>query len=153
MYRKILLTFCIFSLLIISLCTYSIAATEGTNKVKNAVMNTGNMIGNTATSAANGVMNMTEDMVNGAATLGNDTVNGLEKMGQDAGNTVGYTSNTLENGDNNYDATRTATTNDNLFGLSNNAWTWIILGIIAAIIVSLVWYYGAQYEHRTYDND
>ena len=80
MYRKILLTFCIFYLLIISICTYSIAATEGTNKVKNAVMNTGNIIGNTAASAANGVMNMTEDMVNGAATLGNDTVNGLDNI-------------------------------------------------------------------------
>ena len=153
MYRKILLTFCIFSLLIISLCTYSIAATEGTNKVKNAVMNTGNMIGNTAASAANGVMNMTEDMVNGAATLGNDAVNGVENMGQGAENAVGYTANTLENGDSNYDATRTATTTNNLFGLSNNAWTWIIFGIIGAMIVSLVWYYGAQYEHKNYDAD
>ena len=153
MYRKILLTFCIFSLLIISLCTYSIAATEGTTKVKNAVMNTGNMIGNTATSAANSAMNMTKDMVNGAATLGNDAVNGLENMGQGAGNAVGYTADTIENGDNNYDATRTATANNNLFGLSNNAWTWLILGIIGIIIVSLVWYYGAQYEHRNYDND
>ena len=153
MYRKILLTFCIFSLLIVFICTYSIAATEGTTKVKNAVMNTGNMIGNTATSAANGVMNMTEDMVNGAATLGNDAVNGLEDMGQGAENTVGYTANTLENGDNNYDATRTATTNDNLFGLSNNAWTWLIFGIVGVIILSLVWYYGSQYEHRNYDND
>lgn len=153
MYRKILLTFCLFSLLIFTLCSYSFAATTGTNNVKNAIMDTGNMIGNTATSARNGIMNVTNNITNGATTLGNDVVNGVENVGQDTQNAVGYTADTLNNGDNTYTATRTATTNNNLFGLSDNIWTWMILGIVGIVIVSLVWYYGAQYEHRNYDND
>ena len=36
-----------------------------------------------------------------------------------------------------------------LFGLSSLAWTWIIMAITGAVIVSLIYYYGSQYENTT----
>ena len=83
----------------------------------------------------------------------NDGMNNAKNAVMNAGNTVGTVTGTLDNGRSDYTATRTATTNDNLFGMSNTAWTWLILGIVGIVIVALVWYYGAQYEHRNYDND
>jgi len=74
-------------------------------------------------------------------------------MENDATNTLGTNDGMLDTTDGNYTATRTATTNNNFLGMSDTAWTWLILGIVGAAIVGLVWYYGAQYEHRNYNND
>jgi len=52
-----------------------------------------------------------------------------------------------------YTATRTATNDDTgLFGMSTTSSTWLILGIVGAVILGLVWYYGSQYESRNYNN-
>lgn len=107
MNRKIFSIILILSLLI-SICSFSFAATEALNSTKNAVMNVGNAIGNSVKDVAN--------------------------IGMD------------------YTATRTATSN-NVMGLSSTAWTWLILGIVGIVIVALVWYYGAQYEHRNYNHE
>ena len=153
MNKKILSTLLIISLFVISLSTYSFAATDGMNNVKNAVINAGNTVGNAVVGAKNAVSNVANDITNGAATLGNDAMNTADTIGNDTRNTVGTTAGVLNNGNTNYTATRTATTNNNLFGLSSAAWTWLILGIVGIVIVGLVWYYGAQYEHKNYNND
>lgn len=152
MNKKIFITLLVISLLLIS-ASCSFAATTAMNNTKNAVMNTGNNIGNAVVNAKNAVVNGTTGIANGAATLGKDAMNTAGTIGNDTRNTVGTTANTLNNGNDDYTATRTATTNNNLFGMSNSAWTWLILGIVGIAIVGLVWYYGAQYEHRNYDND
>ena len=37
--------------------------------------------------------------------------------------------------------------------MSDTMSTWLIMGLVGAVIIGLIWYYGAQYEHRNYDND
>ena len=62
---------------------------------------------------------------------------------------TGITSTT----NNNYTATRTATTEDTTFmGMNSTAWTWLILGISAIAIISLVWYYSAQFTSSNYSD-
>lgn len=153
MNKKIISTLLIISLFVISLSTYSFAATDGMNNLKNTVMNAGNTVGNAVVGAKNAVVNGAKGVTNGTATLGKDTVNTAQNLGNDTKNTVGSTTGVLTNRNTNYTATRTATTNNNLFGLSSTAWTWLILGIVGLVIVGLVWYYGAQYEHKNYNND
>ena len=55
----------------------------------------------------------------------------------------------MDNATSDYNATKTST-NSNLMGMSSQSWTWLILGIVGVVIVGLVWYYGAQYEHSNY---
>ena len=53
-------------------------------------------------------------------------------------------------GDNVYTATRTSTENTTNNGgnwMNGNMWTWIIVGIIAIIIVALVWYFVSKSNH------
>lgn len=153
MNKKILLTLLSISLFVISLYTYSFAANDGMNNAKNAVMNAGSTVGDAVVGAKNAIVDGAKGITNGAATLGKDAVNTTQSLGNDAKKTVGTTAGALNNGNTNYTATRTATTNNNLFGLSSTAWTWLILGIVGIVIVGLVWYYGAQYEHRNYNNE
>lgn len=108
MNKKMFSIILILSLFLISICSFSFAATEALNSTKNAVMNVGNAIGNGVKDVANGGMD--------------------------------------------YTATRTSAEN-NAMGLSSTAWTWLILGIVGIVIVALVWYYGAQYEHRNYNHE
>ena len=85
-----------------------------------------------------------QELLSGAATLGNDAMNTTE-------NVMNTTTQDTTNTD--YTATRTATGNTGLFGMTNSLSTWLILGAVTAVIIGLVWYYGAQYEHRNYNND
>lgn len=145
MHKKYFISFLLASLFILFSLSYSFAAVENSN-TKNAVMNAGNSIGQAAVSTKNAI-------VSGIQDIGN----GMESLGNDAMNTIGNTGNGMENAmwtaEGNYTATRTATANNNWLGLSDTAWTWLILGIVGAVIVGLVWYYGAQYERRNYDHD
>lgn len=150
MNKKIFITMLMFSILLLTFCSYSFANTNTMNNAKNSVMNAGNSIGNAVLNAGNAVVDGAKDLTNGAATVGNDAVNGMERMGNDASNTVGTT---MDNNNGNYTAARASTTNTNFLGISSFAWTWLILGIVGIAIVALVWYYGAQYEHRNYNND
>lgn len=136
MNRKIFSIILILSLLI-SICSFSFAATEALNSTKNAVMNVGNAIGNGVKDVANGATNLGKDAVNTTKSAGNSIVGATSSMNKDG---MDYT------------ATRTATSN-NVMGLSSTAWTWLILGIVGIVIVALVWYYGAQYEHRNYNHE
>lgn len=139
MNKKILLTLLAITTFLMFVCSYSFAATNSGNML----MNAGNSVGNVVTGVANTV-------VDGARNLGNDAA----KLGTDTMNTVDNATGMSDNNNDNYTATRTAATNNNnLFGMSDTAWTWLILGVVGAIIVGLVWYYGAQYEHRNYTND
>ena len=136
MNKKMFSIILILSLFLISICSFSFAATEALNSTKNSVKNVGNAIGN-------GV----KDVANGAANLGKDAVNTT----QAAGNSIaGATS--MNNDGMDYTATRTSADN-NVMGLSSTAWTWLILGIVGIVIVALVWYYGAQYEHKNYNHE
>lgn len=154
MNKKIFITMLMFSILLLAFCSCSFANTNTMNNAKDSVMNAGNAIGNAAINVKDAVVDGAKDIANGAATVGNDAINGAQNIGNGARNAVDSTLNT---NDSNYTATRTtartATATNNFLGMSNAAWTWLILGIVGIAIVGLVWYYGAQYEHRDYDNN
>ena len=153
MSKRMFSTILIVTLFIISLCSYSFAASDTMNQAKDAVMNAGNSIGSAAVTAKNAVVDGAKDITNGASTVGKDAVNTTEDAGRDGMNVLGDTASVLDDGDRDYTATRTATGDSNLLGMSTTTWTWLILGIVGIIIVALVWYYGSQYEHRNYNND
>ena len=79
--------------------------------------------------------------------------NGAQNTANQAGNVM---QGTMNDG---YNATRTATDTDagvgasTFMGMSATAWTWLIMGIAAAAIVALVWYYGSQVRSSNYDDN
>ena len=149
MNKKIFLTLILTALFVITICSYSFATTNAGNKLMNAGKSAGNAVGDTA----GAVMEGARDLTNSASNKMNNMTNANGDMENDATNTLATTDGMFGIGNSNYTATRTATGNNNLLGMSDTTWTWMILGIVGAIIVALVWYYGAQYEHRNYNND
>jgi len=136
MKNKILISTFLLLLFTVFLCSYSFATNNMLQSAGNAAKQTGNTL-----------VNGTKNIINGAANIGNDMMNDIDGMDNNDTAAIYDTAN------DNYTAQRTATTNTGLFGMSSTMLTWLILGIIGAAIVGLVWYYGAQYEHRNYNND
>lgn len=149
MNKKIFFTLLLTFLFVITICSYSFANTNAGNKLMNAGKSVGNAVGDTAGAIVDGA----RDLTRGAGNMMSDVTNANGDTENDATNTMATTDGILDMGNDNYTATRTATGNNNLLGMSDTTWTWMILGIVGAIIVALVWYYGAQYEHRNYNND
>ena len=148
MNKKIFITLLIFSLFLFFSYSCCLANTKAGNTMKDM----GNSVGNAIVGAKNTVVDGIKDLGNTATTMGKDAMNTTQDLGQDTENTLNDTINNLDTNDNNYSATRTATNNGNLLGMSDTTWTWLILGIVGLAIVGLVWYYGAQYEHRNYND-
>ena len=148
MSKKIFFTLLLISLLMLTTC-YSFAATGIGNTIKNA----GNTAGSVISGATGAVVDGTRDLANSASNMMNDMTNANGDMENDATNTLATNDGMFDNTDGDYTATRTATGNNNLLGMSDTTWTWLIIGIVGAVIVALVWYYGSQYEHRNYNND
>lgn len=138
MKNKILISTLLFSICIVFLCSYSFA-TGMMQSAGNTVMNAGNAIGNAA-------VRTRDTIVGGTQNLATDVMDGVDGM-------TGDVSATYDTTNDDYTAQRTATANTGLFGMSDTMSTWLIMGIVGAIIVGLIWYYSAQYEHRNYNND
>ena len=149
MNKKIFFSLLLTTLFVVTVCSYSFANTNAGNKLMNAGKSIGNAVGDTA----GAVMDGARDLTNGANNMMKDMSNANGDKENDATNTLATTDGMFGMGNSNYTATRTATGNNNLFGMSDTTWTWMILGIVGATIIALVWYYGAQYEHRNYNND
>lgn len=141
MAKKSLLSICLLiTLLVISSSVF--AANDLGEELQGSWNQTQNTFGN----MGNTVGNVTSSIGNGIQTMGNDIMGNNRE-------TAGIT--TPDTGTD-YTATRTATTAtaDNNGGLNNMAITWIILGITAAIISGVIWYYGTQHEEtRVRDNN
>ena len=148
MSKKIFLTLLLISLLMLTTC-YSYAATGVGNTIKEA----GNTAGNALAGATGTVVDGARGLANGASNMMKDMINANGDMENDATNTLATTDEMFDNNDGDYTATRTATGSNNMLGMSDTTWTWLILGAVGLAIVGLVWYYGAQYEHRNYNND
>lgn len=143
MSKKIFLT--LLTILFIISCYSVTFATNMMNDTKNTVMKAGNSIGNSIVKAKDSV-------VGGAKNLTND----VEKTGTGAIDTAKDTTYSAIDGGRmqttQYDAVRTSA-DSNLLGMASTAWSWIIMSIVGIVIVALVWYYGAQYEHRNYHSN
>lgn len=108
--------------------------------MENTMEDAGNVVKDTANGMANGVKN---------------SVNGISNAMEDMGSSVMNSNTNYNNGNynnNGYIAERTATTgytNEATFlGLNSTAWTWIIMGIIGAIVVGLIIYYNTQRNYN-----
>ena len=132
---------------VLTVCSQIFATNNMMDSARDAVNNAEGAIENSANKTKDTVVNGTQNLVNDAGTLGNDAVNGMNNMTNDTATTLDMDAN------DDYTAQRTATANTGLFGMSNTLSTWVILGIVGAVIVALVWYYGSQYEHKNYNND
>lgn len=141
-----------FTLLLISLLIFSISFSLATTNVGNDLMTAGKSVGNAVKGTADAAVDGARDLSNGTDNMINDMTNANGDKESDATNTLATTDGILENIDGDYTATRTSTINGSLLGMSEMTWTWLILGIVGAVIVALVWYYGAQYEHRNYND-
>ena len=51
-----------------------------------------------------------------------------------------------------YNAARTSTDTTTVAGMSQTAWTWLILGVAAIAIIAVVWYYSMQLRSSNYDD-
>ncbi len=81
-----------------------------------------------------------------------DTVeNGARDISNISKNMTSKTENTMTRNNSNtgYTATRTNTT---VMGMSQNTWTWLIMGIAAIAIIAVVWYYSMQFTGTTRNN-
>ncbi len=147
MHKKLLVGFtllivCIFSF---NLCLANDAKTmveDASNSVKNVVGGAENVVKNTAEDVSNGAKNVTQSVENGAQNTTNQAGNAMQGTMNDS-----------------YNATRTSvdtnagTGASTFMGMSATAWTWLIMGIAAAAIVALVWYYGSQVRSSNYDDN
>lgn len=102
--------------------------------VKNVTQGAMNTVGNAVTDAGNAINR-------GATTVKNTT-----------GNVVNSGTATTAN-NNTYNATRTSTTQGTFMGMNATAWTWLIVGILGALIVGLVWFYGKEHSPITRNSD
>lgn len=145
MKNKFLISTLLLLLCITFLCSYSFA--ENTiQSASNTIKNAGNSISNAAKNTGNTLINGTENLLNDAQNIGNNAMNNAENMTNNTEAMYG-----ANNDD--YTAQRTAAPNTGLFGMSDTMSTWLILGVVGAVIVGLIWYYAAQYEHKNYNND
>lgn len=117
-------------------------ASDAAQGIRNIVGGAENVIENTAGGITNG-------MRNGMATMDNTTENDTD-----------YTaSGSMTTDNNNYTATRTATTrtaatgNDTFLGMGATAWTWLVMSIVGITTIALVWYYGKERENNYNRND
>jgi len=113
-----------------------------TNGIRNFVGGTENTMENVASDVSNTSRNMTGDFEN---TMTANTNNAF--MGMTNGNN--NDNNNGNNGNNGgYTATRTATDDATVMGMTSTAWTWIILGVAAIAIIAVVWYYSMQFTNN-----
>ena len=105
--------------------------------------------------AANGVNNIMNHMQNAASDTGNAIEGTAKGISNSSKNATGRVENSMGNMTNRgYNATRTATdtTTNNLMGMTDTTWTWLIVGVTAIAIIALIWYYSMQFTNNR-DND
>lgn len=132
-----------FSLLFASYIAFA------TTPIENGAAHVGNAVKDTVEGSKN-------IAINAGNTIGNGIKNGanaVSESGEKAMNSMKNTSNSIIGSvDSNYTTARTAA-DVTVLGMTTNTWTWIIIAIVGIAIVGLVWYYGAQYEHKDFDNE
>lgn len=148
--KKFIISTIIFTIVLLCFYTFSFAANDILKNAKDTTNSIGNAIGDTSNNAKNVIGNAENTVEDGFKSAGN-SIKGA----------TGNVENTMENSSNgvmaglnnndNYNTTRTATSG-NFLGMSSTGWTWLILAVVGIVIVGLVWYYGAQYEHTNYSD-
>ena len=141
MYKKLLIS---LSILIAIIFSFTVCLANDNNMFQNAANGVRNVVGG----AENAVENTAKDVSN----TSKEATNKIENGANNTKNTVTDHNKTATT--NTYTATRTATdgTAHTFMGMSSTAWTWLIIGIAAIVIVALVWYYAAQTRSSNYND-
>lgn len=130
----------IISLLVI-LCivfSFSICFANNENGLQKAADDVRNVVGgaeNTIENAAKDISNASKDAT---GSLENDM---NEKTNSNNNNDNNQKTDTTRS-NSNYNTTRVST--NNVMGMTQNAWTWLIVGIAAIAIIAVIWYYSMQ---------
>ena len=158
MNKKFLISFAIILCVVFS---FSVCfAADGMGGAVNTVRNFVGGVENTVENVANGVSNASKDAT-GSMENGMNTATG--SMFNNDRTSTGTTGTTMNGGNDNYGASRTATggvvtratdTDDTtIMGMNSTAWTWLILGITAIAIIAIVSYYSMQFTNNRHNND
>ena len=142
-FASIIITFAISLIFFIPSAFANNMASDAANGVRNAVGGAENAVEDAAKGTAGAVKN-------GINTMSNGAQNTMNTVGNDAKNVATESANKAE-----YTATRTATeTNNNFLGfMGNNMWAWIVVGIVALIVIGVIWYYMARQGNYRDHND
>ena len=171
MAKKIFLTIISAIVFVIGLATVSFAKT-GTNTTVSLGNEVSKSINKTERNMDDlvddtGLNKAGKDIQNGVEDLGNNIRNGFDNMGRDAEDLVDAnhyndtddmrnTRNTDDRIDNkldnkavagrtgNYTAGQVQTGVTARNGMSQNAWIWIVMVVVALVIIAAVWFYAAQ---------
>ena len=129
---------------------------DGVNGVRNIVGGAENVIENAVHGAAGAIKDGTQNLENGLNSAVDDMNNNNNNENNNNNNNNTDNNNNdhnlanFTNNDNNgnYTATRTATDDATVMGMTSTAWTWIILGVAAIAIIAVVWYYSMQFTNN-----
>ena len=139
MYKKLLFSILIILSIVFSLntCFANDLMQDAVNGVRDAVGGAENAVEGAVKNITDASKNATGNMENTANDIMNNTINETTR------NSATTKSNTDNNSDNGYVAKRTSS-DSTFMGMGATAWTWLILGVVAIAIVSLVWFYSTQ---------
>ena len=98
------------------------------------------------------------DATNGVRDFVGGVENTVENAAKDVSNTskniTGATENAMNDATtNNGYTTSRVTTDTTIMGMTQNTWTWLILGIAAIAIIAVVWYYSMQFTNNNNHNN
>ena len=144
-YIAILLTLVVFSL------TYCYVFAEDST-LMNDMDNTMTSIGNTMDDIGDNMQEGTENLKNGIQDTAENIGNGIQGTAQNIGNGIQNAGNMVMDGmsnDNNSDYTAIRTANEgygdnNILGMNPMVFTWVVMGIVGAVIIWLIWMYAKQ---------
>lgn len=154
MAKKVFLTIIFTLIFVLALTTMAFAESSSNSTTK---------LGNEVTSSMNKTERSMDDLVDRSDLdeAGQEVTDGVRDMGntvRDGMNDVGRGIEDLGDEDNsrttdnravagttgNFSAGQVQTDGENTNGMSQNAWIWIVMVVVALIIIAAVWYYATQ---------
>lgn len=157
MKKKLYIALFIFSTVLAFSFSYTLAANsvDPAQGIRNAVGGAENVVEDAGKGLASGIKNITSGAQNTMenATDGNNKAQGTTNNASAQNRSTGAM--TTDN-NNNYTATRTATTTGDastFLGMNSTAWTWLIMAIVGVAIIALVWMYAKQNDRSSYHDD
>lgn len=139
MNRKILVSLIItlFAIFSFSVC-FANSGNSGLATTANNVRNFVGGVEDTVENVALDISNVSKDVTGGTENvMSNNRTSGMNNSNRMTGSNMGS----------GYTATRTSTDTTSVAGMSQTAWTWLILGITAIAIIAVVWYYSMQFTN------
>ena len=154
MAKKVFLTIIFTLIFVLALTTMAFAESSSNSTTK---------LGNEVTSSMNKTERSMDDLVDRSDLdeAGQEMTDGVRDMGntvRDGMNDVGRGIEDLGDEDDskttnnravagttgNFSAGQVQTDGENTNGMSQNAWIWIVMVVVALIIIAAVWYYATQ---------